>query len=259
MASPTPKPRSLEGKVAIVTGASRGIGQAIAFDLASRGAKVTITYSSDRSAQSTSELIFKIETSANSKAIGVQCNLQDPSATKKIVDATIEAFGPSIDILVNNAAVISDKKIEDVSPEHFDEVFHLNVRAPLLMLQATLPHLRRPGRIINISSVGARAGFPGTGTYSASKAALEGYTRNWAAELGGDGTTVNAVNPGPVESEMLDQVSPEIVEPQKKATPVGQRVGTAEEVAEIVGFLAEGRSSWVSGQCLSASGGYAMY
>ena len=93
-----------------------------------------------------------------------------------------------------------------MTAEHFDEVFHLNVRAPLFMVQAVLPHLRRPGRIINISSVGAREGYAGTGTYSASKAALEGYTRNWAVELGKDGTTVNAVNPGPVESEMLDQV-----------------------------------------------------
>lgn len=144
------------------------------------------------------------------------------------------------------------------------------------MVQAVLPHLRRPGRIVNISSVGARAGYPGTGVYSASKAALEGFTRNWAAELGKDGTTVNAVNPGPVQSEMLDQVDPKIVAPQKEATAVEKRVGTPEEIAEIVAFLAEPRSSWVSwlspnvrnrsangvqvtGQCISSSGGYAMY
>jgi 3-oxoacyl-[acyl-carrier protein] reductase len=114
------------------------------------------------------------------------------------------------------------------------------------MVQAVLPHLRRPGRIISISSVGSRAAYPGVGTYGASKAALEGYTRAWAAELGKDGTTANTVNPGPVQSEMLDQVSREIIEPQKKATPVQQRVGTPEEIAEIVAFLAEPRSSWVS-------------
>ena len=136
---------------------------------------------------------------------------------------------------------------------------HLNLRAPLFMLQAVLPHLRRPGRIVNISSVGARQGYPGTGTYAASKGALEAYTRNWAAELGKYGTTVNAVNPGPVQSEMLDQVDPEIVRPQKEATLVEQRVGLPEEIAEIVAFLAEGRSSWVSGQCISASGGYHCY
>ena len=127
------------------------------------------------------------------------------------------------------------------------------------MAQAVLPHLRRPGRIINIGSVGGRGGYAGTGTYAASKAALEGYTRNWAIELGGDGTTVNCVNPGPVESEMLDQVDPTTVNQQKQVTPVGNRVGTAQEVAEIVAFLAEPRSSWISAQCISASGGYQKY
>lgn len=218
-----------------------------------------MTYSSDRSRESANNLISRIKSEANSTAIGVQCNLQDTSAPKQIVDETLKAFGGEIDILVNNAAVISDKMIEDVTLEHFDEVFHLNVRAPLLMLQAVLPHLRRPGRVVNISSVGARDGYPGIATYSASKAALEGFTRGWAAELGKDGTTVNAVNPGPVQSEMLDQVSREIVEPQMKATAVEQRVGRAEEIAEIVAFLAEPRSSWVTGQCISASGGFKMY
>ncbi|KAK3703216.1 hypothetical protein LTR37_014556 [Vermiconidia calcicola] len=255
----TQQPRTLEGTVAIVTGASRGIGKAIAFDLASRGAKVTITFSSDRSKEPVDELISRIKAEANSSAIGVQCNLQATEAPKKIVDATVAAFGHDIDILVNNAAIISDKPVQDITPEHFDEVFHLNVRAPLLMVQAVLPHLRRPGRIINISSVGARDGYANTGTYSASKAALEGFTRNWAAELGKDGSTCNAVNPGPVQSEMLGQVDPKTVAAQKQVTPIENRVGTAEEVAEIVAFLAEPRSSWVTGQCISASGGFHKY
>lgn len=126
------------------------------------------------------------------------------------------------------------------------------------MVKAVLPNLRHPGRIISISSVGARATYPGVGTYAASKAALEGYTRTWAAEFGKDGTTANTVNPGPVESEMLDQVSKEIVEPQKKATLVQQRVGTPEEIAEIVAFLAEPRSSWVSFYIMELSGGMLM-
>ncbi|KAK4574211.1 hypothetical protein LTR86_001972 [Recurvomyces mirabilis] len=252
-------PRTLEGKVAIVTGASRGIGAAIAHDLASRGAKVMITYSSDRSKQPTDELVSKIKSETGSEATDVQCDLKDPSAARQIVDATVKAFGQKIDILVNNAAVISDKKIEDITTGDFDEVFYTNTRAPLLMVQAVLPHLRKPGRIINISSVGARAAYPGVGLYSASKAALEGFTRNWAAELGKDGTTVNCVNPGPVQTEMLDKVDQTIKGPQFEATPVEKRAGTVEEIAEIVGFLAEGRSSWVSGQCISASGGHAVY
>ena len=224
------QPRTLEGKVyeqqllhpgrklftnvhrsAIVTGASRGIGHAIAFDLAVRGAKVAITYSSDRSRGPADALVQKINSEANSSAIDVQCDLKSPDAPKQIVDATLKAFGPHIDILVNNAGIISDKYAQDITAEHFDEVFHTNVRAPLFMVQAVLPHLRRPGRIINVSSVGGRQGYPSVGAYSASKAALEGFTRNWAAEFGKDGTTVNAVNPGPVKSEMLDKVDPKVV------------------------------------------------
>ena len=238
-----------------MTGASRGIGKAIAFDLATRGGKVVFTYTSERSKEPSEELISRIKSEARSSAISVQCDLQDLESSQKIVDATVEAFG-EIDILVNNAGTISDKFTQDIDPEHFDEVMHLNVRAPLMMVQAILPHLRRPGRIINIGSVGAKGGYAGTGVYAASKAALEGFTRVWATELGGDGTTVNCVNPGPVASEMLDQVAKETVDKQKDATAVGKRLGTAEEVAAIVSFLAEERSSWVSGQCISASGGY---
>ena len=153
----------------------------------------------------------------------------------------------------------STKALGEIDTAEFDAIYAVNVRAPLLLVQAALPHLRRPGRIVNLSSVGARAGYAGVGVYTSSKAALEGLTRTMAAELGGDGTTVNAVNPGPVQSDMLDQIPREIVEAQKAVTPVQKRVGTAQEVAEIVAFLAEGRSSWVTGQCISASGGYHMY
>lgn len=244
---------------AIVTGASRGIGSSIAFDLAARGAKVVITYSSDKSKAGADELISRIQSEANSSAIQVQCDLSQPSAPQKIVEATLAAFGNHIDILVNNAGIISNKFITDITPEHYDSVMNLNTRAPLLMLQAVLPHLRAPGRIINISSIGARAGFPGSSTYCASKAALEGWTRCWAAELGKDGTTVNAVNPGPTESEMLHQVDEALIQPQKDATFIENRVARPQEIAEIVGFLAEERSSWVTGQCISASGGLQLH
>lgn len=214
---------------------------------------------SERSKTPVEDLISRIKSEAKSSAIGIQCNLRELSAPQQIIQASLDAFGPNIDILINNAAAISDKFCQDITPSHFDEVMHLNVRAPLLMLQAVLPHLRRPGRIINIASAAARAGYPGTGTYAASKAALEGYTRNWAVELGHDGTTVNCVNPGPVQSEMLEQVAAETVDMQKKLTPVENRLGTPDEIAEIVAFLAEPRSSWVTGQCIAASGGYQTY
>ena len=139
---------------AIVTGASRGIGQGIALDLASRGAKVVITYSSDRSQKPAQEIVQQIKQDG-SDAVEIQCDLSTIEAPQQIVDAAVKAFG-HIDILVNNAGVISGTRLGDITPEHFADVFNLNVRAPLLMTQAVLPHLRRPGRIINISSVGSR-------------------------------------------------------------------------------------------------------
>ena len=219
---------------------------------------MVITYSSDRSKEHVNDLIYRINSEAGSSAVGVQCDLQSLQAPKQIVDAARHYFGPHIDILINNAAMITDKWVQDITPQHFDDVFHLNVRAPLLMVQAILPHLRAPGRIINISSVASRDKYPGVGTYAASKAALEGYTRTWATELGKDDTTVNVVNPGPVESEMLDQVDRALVERQKAATPVQNRVGKPEEIADVVAFLAGPDSRWISGQCISVSGGFMM-
>ena len=131
---------------AIVTGASRGIGKAIALDLASHGAKVVFTYTSDRSKQPAEELVSQIKNEANSSAVSIQCNLLYPEAPRDILKAAQDAFGSKIDILVNNAAMITDKYVQDITIDHFDEVFHLNVRAPMLMIQAVLPHMRRPGK-----------------------------------------------------------------------------------------------------------------
>ena len=164
-----------------------------------------------------------------------------------------------IDTLVNNAGVEVVKPLGEITPEDFATVYDLNVRGTLLMTQEVLPLLPSKGRIINISSVGSRAGFPSLGLYCSSKAAIEGLTRCWAAELGGNGTTVNAVNPGPVESEMLKNIPKDIVDGQKKATPLENRVGTVEEVANVVAWLAGEDSGWVTGQTISASGGWAMY
>ena len=252
------QPRTLQGKVAIVTGASRGIGEAIAFDLAARGAKVVLTYSADRSRAPIETLSKRITSEANSSSIAVQADLKQIPSAKKIVDEAVKAFG-HVDILVNNAAELQIQVVQDITPEDFDSIFYANVRAPLLLVQAVLPHLRRPGRIINISSIASRYGFASSGSYCATKAALEGYTRNWAEELGADGTTVNAVNPGPVNTEMAQQAGEEFFAPQMKATPVQNRMGTVDDIAGIVSFLAEDRSSWISGQCISASGGYQKY
>lgn len=160
---------------------------------------------------------------------------------------------------MNNAAAELNKAMENITVDDYTSIYDLNVRAPMLLTQAVLPHLRRPGRIINISSVGGRCGFANLSMYCSSKAALEGLTRCWAAELGKDGTTVNAVAPGPVESEMLANIPKEIVDIQKAGTPVGKRVGTADEIANVVSWLASADSAWMSGQVLNASGGWTMY
>ena len=273
---------SLQGKTAIITGASRGIGAQIAYELAKRGAnvswnssnllfnllclftdmyKVTITYTSDSSTQSVDDLIEKISALSNNggKAVKVQADLRQVEAPEVIVQATRAAFGDHIDILVNNAAGGITRTLGNISPEDFAYIYDLNVRAVVLMTQAVLPYLRSPGRIINVSSVGARSGMKELSLYCSSKAALEGLTRCFAAELGPQGHTVNAVNPGPVQTDLLNGIPKETVEMQKKSTPLENRLGTTDDIAQIVGFLSEEGSRWVTGQAISASGGHVMY
>ncbi|OGM48461.1 gluconate 5-dehydrogenase [Aspergillus bombycis] len=256
----TTRPQTLVGKVAIVTGATRGIGAGLAEELACRGAKVLITYSSSSSGPIADQLIEHIKGFTNgASAAKVRADLREQPAGQTIVEASTQAFGPHIDILVNNAGVELVKSISDLTVEDYNLVYDLNVRGAIFLTQAALPHLRAPGRIINMSSIGARAGFANLSIYCSSKAALEGLTRCWAAELGDAGHTVNAVNPGPVQTAMLENIPKELVEMQKSVTPVERRVGTIDDVAQVVAWLASEESRWVSGQAIAASGGYAMY
>jgi 3-oxoacyl-[acyl-carrier protein] reductase len=204
-------------------------------------------------------LAAKISSLGNGSASTiVQADLKQLDAPEKIVAATRAAFGDHIDILVNNAGVLFGKPLAETTAEDYADVFDVNVRAPLLLTKAVVPYLRAPGRIINMSSVGARACFPNMSLYAASKAALEGMTRSLAQELGDAGHTVNAVAPGPTESEMLDNVPKDIVEGQLKITAVEHRVGTPDDIARIVAWLAGEDSKWISGQTISASGGFLM-
>ncbi len=169
-----------------------------------------------------------------------------------MVAATRPPFGDQIDILVNCAGCGAVKPLIEIDAEFFSWIFDLNVQAALLMSKAVAPCLRVPGRIINISSVGTRRGFAGFPVYGSSKAALEGMTRCLAAELGSKAHRVNAVNLGPVQTDLMDEV-------QKESTPVENRLDTTDDIAQNVGFLAEERSRWVSRQAISPSGGYFMY
>ncbi|KAF3049249.1 hypothetical protein E8E11_009202 [Didymella keratinophila] len=249
----------LQGKVAIVTGASRGIGAGLAIELARRGANVALVYTSPKSEGKAKKIALDIEGLKNgSKGHIVQADLKQVEAPEKVVASTREAFGDKIDILVNNAGVLWANPIEETTAEDYAGIFDVNVRAPLLLIKAVMPYLRKPGRIINMSSVGARIGPPKMSLYAASKAAIEGMTKSLAQEIGDAGHTVNAVAPGPVESEMLDDVPKDIVDVQLKTTAVEHRVGTADDIARIVCWLASEDSKWVSGQTISASGGFMM-
>ncbi|KAH0432256.1 3-ketoacyl-acyl carrier protein reductase [Colletotrichum camelliae] len=239
---------SLKGKVAIVTGASRGLGAGMALELAQKGASVMLLYTSDSSTPKITALLAQIASLPHSPlATSCQADLSVPSAPSTVLAALSAwpaAEAGKLDILVNNAGTELNAPLGSITPSDFASVYDLNVRAPLLLTQALLPHLNPRARIINISSVGARAGFAGLGLYCSSKAALEGLTRCWARELGGDGTTVNCVAPGPVKSDMLDNIPREIVEMQMAQTPVEGRVGSVEEVARIVGWLAGEEAAW---------------
>ncbi|KAF2201082.1 dehydrogenase [Delitschia confertaspora ATCC 74209] len=255
---------ALKGKLAIVTGASRGLGASMAFDLASRGADVCLTYVSEKSTPAVQELAAKISALSHKPHTYIcRGDLSTIDGPQQIITQLLEATGTpgalAIHILVNNAGCEKVVSLDKLTVDDYTQVFDLNVRGTILMTQAVLPYLQPKGRIINISSVGSRAAFANLSLYCASKAAIEGLTRSWAMELGHNGTTVNSVNPGPVQTELLENIPKEIIEMQKGLTAVERRLGMPKEVADIVSWLAGVESAWVSGQCISASGGYAMY
>ncbi|KAI0412141.1 3-ketoacyl-acyl carrier protein reductase [Xylaria grammica] len=253
----------LSGKLAVVTGGSRGIGEAIALELAARGASVVITYVSARSEARVKEICARIEALPHKPAAhSIRVDLSTLEAPETVV-ASLRAWRGDNDlavgILVNNAGVENVRGLGEITVADYDAVFNLHVRGVILLTQALLPYLAKNGRIINIGSVGGRSAFQRLGLYCASKAALEGLTRCWAGELGANGTTVNCVCPGPVASELLDNVPKEIVDGQKATTPLEKRLGTVEEIANVVAGLAGRDGAWITGQSISASGGWAMY
>ncbi len=243
----------LTGKVAVVTGASKGIGASIAEDLARNGAAVIVNYSS--TPQGADNVVSKIKT-AGGKAKAVQADISKLAEARKLIDAAVSEFG-RIDILVNNAAVFEFLPLEKITEQHFDRMFDLNVKGLLFTTQAAVGSMNGSGGvIINIGSVASLNPPPGGTVYSATKGALDTITQSLAAELGPRKILVNAVLPGPVETEgaqaMVNwegfkaQMLPKI--------PLG-RVGQPRDIASVVSFLASDDAGWMTGQLIPVAGG----
>jgi 3-oxoacyl-[acyl-carrier protein] reductase len=247
--------QKLTGKVAIVTGASKGIGAAIAKSLAAAGASVVVNYSSSK--EGADRVVADI-TGKGGKAVAVQANVATPADITRLFAETKKAFG-QLDILVNNAGVYEMLPLESITPEHFHKQFDLNVLGLLLTTQEAVKHFSAEGgSVINISSVVSTFGIPGGAVYSATKGAVDALTRSLAKELGPKGIRVNAINPGMVETEGTHSAGIEGSDFQaatKAATPLG-RLGQPQDIAGAAVFLASSDSSWITSETFLISGGF---
>jgi 3-oxoacyl-[acyl-carrier protein] reductase len=244
---------NLQGKVALVTGASKGIGAAIALELASQGAAVAVNYSGSKAGAD--KVVEQIK-AAGGKAIAVQANLTDPDSIGPLVAKVAKELGP-ITTLVNNAGVYEFGPIESVTPEHFHKQFNLNVLGLILTTQAALASFSpEGGSIINIGSVAAQ-GVAAAAVYSATKGAVDSVTVALSKELGPRKIRVNSLNPGMVETEGVHAAGIIGSDFQKKTeseTPLG-RIGQPGDIATVAAFLASDQSYWLTGQTIQASGG----
>src|SRR6202051_5097690 len=242
--------RKLEGKIALITGGSRGIGAAIAKRLAADGASVAITYAKDSDAASS---VVKAIEDAGGKAAAIQADAADAEAVKRAVEKTVTTFG-GIDVLVNNAGTAIPKRFEETTLEELDRLININVRGTFIATQAALKHMKSGGRIIMIGScVGERVLTPGLVPYSATKGAVKMFTQGLSREVGSRGITVNNVQPGPIDTD-LNPAAGEWAVPQKAATALN-RYGHVDEVAALVAFVADPEASYITGANLTVDGG----
>ena len=246
---------TLAGKTAVVTGASRGIGRAIALKLAAQGARVVVNY--QKSADAAAQVVDEIR-AAGGEATAVQADVSKFDQAHALVKAAIETFG-RLDIVVNNAGTTRDNLIALLKEEDWDVVLATNLKSAWNMCKAaTRPMMKqRYGRIVNITSVSGLAGQGGQSNYSASKAGMIGMTKALAKELGARNITVNAVAPGYVPTELSSTTPDEMKEIMLKMTPLG-RYGTVEDIANAVAFLVSDEASYITGQTLSVDGGLVM-
>ncbi len=242
---------ALEGKIALVTGASRGIGRAIALRLAQDGADVAITYgSSSGAADETVEAIR----SAGRKATALQVDVADADAVRAAVDQVAEQFG-RLDILVNNAGVFQVKEVAEVTQEEIDQMIAVNVRAVYVASQQAARHMGPGSRIISIGSVnGTRTAFPGIALYGMSKAALIGFTKGLSRDLAGAGITVNTIEPGPTDTQMNPADGP--FAHAMHGVMALNRHGKPEEIASMAAYLATPEAAFVTGANIPVDGGF---
>jgi 3-oxoacyl-[acyl-carrier protein] reductase len=242
--------QKLAGKVAVVTGGSRGIGAAIAKRLATDGASVAITYT--KGADAAASVIKEIERTGG-KAIAIQADAADAEAVKAAIEKTVATFG-RLDVLVNNAGTAIPKTFEETTLEELDRVIDINVRGIFVATQAALKHMQSGSRIIMIGScVGERAMTPGLVPYSATKGAVKMFSQGLSREVGTRGITVNNIQPGPIDTE-LNPAAGDWAAPQKAATALN-RYGSVDEVAALVAFVAGPEASYITGANLTVDGG----
>ncbi len=244
---------NISNKVAIVTGASRGIGASIAERLAGDGFTVVVNYSGN--AAPAEELARKIE-GKGGKAISAQADVSDAKAVARMFDSAEAAFG-RIDVLVNNAGILKTLPLAETSDEEFDRHFAINAKGTFNTMREAAKRLQSGGRIINFSSTTLALNMPGYAVYNGTKAAVEAFTHVFAKELRGRDITVNAVAPGPIATDLfLTGKSDELIAQFAKMPPL-ERLGQPDDIAKIVAFLAGPDAGWVNGQIVRANGGVA--
>lgn len=245
----------LEGKVALVTGASRGIGREIALGLAKQGADVVVNYSG--SEERANQVVAEIK-GLGRNAVAVQCDVSNSESVANMVKATIDTFG-KLNILVNNAGITKDNLLMRMKEEEWDDVININLKGVFLCTKAVTRQMmkQRGGRIINISSIVGVSGNPGQANYVAAKSGVIGLTKTTAKELSSRGITVNAIAPGFITTDMTDKLTEDVKEQMLKQIPLA-RFGEPSDIANVVVFLASEDSRYMTGQTLHVDGGMVM-